>query len=141
MSSVSGTADHDTELSLNNDRISPHSDISSNKSPSPPRWQNEDTKKHAKNLERNRVAATKSREKKKRATDQLQIQFQQVSRRRSGLEDDVRALHSQLLSLKDQVLMHSRCDDDAIHRYLGRMAQQARQYDSVSSALAGKPDN
>ncbi|KAL4869596.1 hypothetical protein BDV12DRAFT_167660 [Aspergillus spectabilis] len=141
MSSFSGTADHDTEFSFNNDRISPHSDLSSNKSSSPLRWQNGDTKKRAKHLERNRVAATKSRQKKKRATDQLEIQFQEISRRRSGLEDDIRALHSQLLSLKDQILMHSRCDDDAIHRYLGRMVKQARKHDSVSSALTGKPDN
>lgn len=131
--------DRDPEYGIDNDRVSPHSDISSNKSSSPLRWQNGNTDKRAKHLERNRAAASKSRQKKKRETDQLRNRFQEVSRRRSGLEDEIKTLHSQLLSLKDQILMHSRCEDDAIHIYLGRMVKQATKHDSVSSASTGEP--
>ncbi|OJJ05019.1 hypothetical protein ASPVEDRAFT_86384 [Aspergillus versicolor CBS 583.65] len=132
-------ADHDPEFGFDNERVSPHSDVSSNKSSSPLRWQNGDTDKRAKHLERNRAAASKSRQKKKRETAQLRNRFQEVSRRRSSLEDEIKALHSQLLSLKDQILMHSRCEDEAIHIYLGRMVKQATKHDSVSSASTGEP--
>ncbi|KAL4974622.1 hypothetical protein BDW66DRAFT_81232 [Aspergillus desertorum] len=118
-------------------RFSPHSDISDNKSCSPLRWQIGDTEKRAKHLERNRAAASKSRQKKKRETDQLRTRFQEVSRRKSTLEIEIKELHSQLLSLKDQILMHSRCDDEAIHLYLGRMVKQATKHDSISSASSG----
>lgn len=130
--SFSSNADHDAEFSSNNSQISPHSELSSIKSSTPLCRQNRDTDKRTRHLERNRAAATKSREKKKRETDQLQNQFQKVSRRRSGLEDEIKSLRSQLLSLKDQMLMHSRCDDNAIHLYLGRMVKQARKHDSIS---------
>ncbi|KAL4748773.1 hypothetical protein BDW72DRAFT_147156 [Aspergillus terricola var. indicus] len=118
-------------------RFSPHSDISSNKSSSPLRWQTGDAEKRAKHLERNRAAASKSRQKKKRETDQLRTRFQEVSRRKSTLEIEIKELHSQLLSLKDQILMHSRCDDEAIHLYLGRMVKQATKHDSISSTSSG----
>ncbi|KAL4813751.1 hypothetical protein BDW67DRAFT_192668 [Aspergillus spinulosporus] len=118
-------------------RFSPHSDISSNKSSSPLRWQTGDAEKRAKHLERNRAAASKSRQKKKRETDQLRTRFQEVSRRKSTLEIEIKELHSQLLSLKDQILMHSWCDDEAIHLYLGRMVKQATKHDSISSTSSG----
>ncbi|KAL5050965.1 hypothetical protein BDW71DRAFT_80937 [Aspergillus fruticulosus] len=131
-STASNPAEQDPEF-----RFSPHSDISSNKSSSPLRWQTGDTEKRAKHLERNRAAASKSRQKKKRETDQLRTRFQEVSRRKSTLEIEIKELHSQLLSLKDQILMHSRCDDEAIHLYLGRMVKQATKLDSISSASSG----
>ncbi|KAL4756504.1 bZIP transcription factor [Aspergillus foveolatus] len=131
-STTSNPAEQDPEF-----RFSPHSDISSNKSSSPLRWQTGDAEKRAKHLERNRAAASKSRQKKKRETDQLRTRFQEVSRRKSTLEIEIKELHSQLLSLKDQILMHSRCDDEAIHLYLGRMVKQATKHDSISSASSG----
>ncbi|KAL4995327.1 hypothetical protein BDV10DRAFT_134201 [Aspergillus recurvatus] len=131
-STTSNYAEQDPDF-----RFSPHSDISSNKSSTPLRWQTGDTEKRAKHLERNRAAASKSRQKKKRETDQLRTRFQEVSRRKSTLEIEIKELHSQLLSLKDQILMHSRCDDEAIHLYLGRMVKQATKYDSISSASSG----
>lgn len=139
--SSSGSADHVAEFDFDNERASPYLDMSSNKSSSPLRWQNGDTDKRAKHLERNRAAASKSRQKKKRETDQLRSRLQEVSRRRSGLEDEIKTLRSQLLSLKDQILMHSRCEDKTIHLYLGRMVEKATKHDSTSSASTGEPDN
>ncbi|KAL4875401.1 hypothetical protein BJY04DRAFT_211338 [Aspergillus karnatakaensis] len=120
---------------------SSHSDASSNKSTSPLQWPSDDKAKRAKHLERNRAAASKSRQKKKRETDLLRNRFQEVSRRRSDLEDEIKDLHSKLLFLKDQILMHSRCDDDAINLYLGRMVKQATKHESISSVSSGDADD
>ncbi|KAL4962448.1 bZIP transcription factor [Aspergillus stella-maris] len=155
----SNSTDHDADFTYDNDphhdnhdpsRISPLSNASSgsqyHKSPSPTslRWHNangsNDTEKRAKHLERNRAAASKSRQKKKRETDSLRSRFQEASRRKSGLEIEIKDLHSQLLSLKDQILMHSRCDDDAIRVYLGRMVKQATRTDSLSSVSVSSGD-
>lgn len=81
-----GAAGHGTEFGFDNNRVSPLSDMSSNKSSSPLHCQNSGTGKRAKHLERNRAAASKSRQKKQRETDQLQNRFQEVSRRRSSLD-------------------------------------------------------
>lgn len=129
-----GVAGHGTDFGIDNNRVSPLSDMSSNNSSSPLRWQKSDTDKRAKHLERNRAAASKSRQKQKRKTDQLQNRFQEVSRRRSSLDSEVKTLHSQLLFLKDQMLMHSRCEDEAIHLYLSRMVKQATN-------STGEPDD
>lgn len=119
-----------SEIDFDKNQVSPSSD----KFSSPLRWQNSDTDKRAKHLKRNRAAASKSRQKKKRETDQLRVRFQEVSRRRSSLDGEIKSLHRQLLSLKDQILLHSRCEDEAIRLYLSRMVKQATKYDS-------KPDN
>ncbi|KAL4781042.1 hypothetical protein BJX76DRAFT_350466 [Aspergillus varians] len=132
-------AGHDVEFDFDNSPVSPASDMSSNKSSFSLRWQNSDTDKRAKHLERNRAAASKSRQKKKRETNELQKQFQKVSHRRSSLDSEVKTLRSRLLSLKDQILMHSRCNDEAIHLYLSRMINQATTQDSKSSSI-GEPD-
>ncbi|KAL4939680.1 hypothetical protein BDV06DRAFT_224794 [Aspergillus oleicola] len=140
----SNSTDHDADFTYDDDpshnRISPHTDISNSHSPPSPtslRWHSNgssnDTEKRAKHLERNRAAASKSRQKKKRETENLRSRFQEASRRKSGLEIEIKDLHSQLLSLKDQILMHSRCDDEAIRVYLGRMVKQATRTDSLSS--------
>lgn len=125
--------DNDPDYRLDHNGVSPHSEMSNNRS-SPLRWQTGDTAKRAKHLERNRAAASKSRQKKKRETDLLRTRFEEASRRKSGLEDEIKDLHGQLLSLKDQILLHSRCDDEAIHTYLGQMVKHASKNDSVSSA-------
>ncbi|KAL4993568.1 hypothetical protein BDV10DRAFT_22577 [Aspergillus recurvatus] len=141
------TADHDADVHFDQDYVSPYSDHNSNisnKSSSPLRWHTghnqADSEKRAKHLERNRAAASKSRWKKKRETDQLRKQFEEASQRKSGLEVEIKELRTQLLSLKDQILLHSRCDDEAIHLYLGRVVKQVTRHDSVSSASTNKPD-
>ncbi|KAL4923618.1 bZIP transcription factor [Aspergillus undulatus] len=119
--------------------------MSRDKHPSSLRWQNSDTDKRAKHLERNRTAASKSRQKKKRETSELQSRFQEVSHKRSSLDNEIKTLHRQLLSLKDQILLHSRCEDEAIHLYLSGMVKQATKRDSISSTAdeldVGDPRN
>lgn len=127
------TTSHDTELSFNTNRGSPPLYMSSNKSLSPLRCQKTGKDKRARNLERNRAAASKSRQKKKRETTELQSRFQTVNHKRSSLANEIKTLHRQLLSLKDQILLHSRCEDEAIHLYLSGMIKQATKRDSISS--------
>ncbi|KAL3466881.1 hypothetical protein BJX64DRAFT_284032 [Aspergillus heterothallicus] len=116
------------------DARSHHSDYSSPKS-SPTRhsFRHDEVQKREKHLERNRAAASKSRQKKKRETDQLKTRFNEASRKKRFLEEEIKGLHSDLLFLKDQILMHSRCDDEAIHVYLGHMVKQATKHGSTSS--------
>ncbi|CEL07709.1 hypothetical protein ASPCAL10864 [Aspergillus calidoustus] len=139
-SNSTAAANYNSESRFDNDSLSPYSDPSSNKVASSPRRRNRDTDKRAKHLERNRVAASKSRRKKKRETNQLQNQFQEVSRRKSRLEIEVKDLNSQLLFLKDQILMHSRCNDEAIHTYLGHIVKQTARHD-FSHALTSEADD
>ncbi|KAL5333302.1 hypothetical protein BJX70DRAFT_70314 [Aspergillus crustosus] len=139
--SFNNPADHEQDFVFEGARQSSHSDASSIKSTSPLQWPHDDKSKRAKHLERNRAAASKSRQKKKRETDLLRDRFQQVSRRRGDLEVEIKDLHSKLLFLKDQVLMHSRCDDEAINLYLGRMVKQATKHESISSASSGDADD
>ncbi|KAL2827801.1 hypothetical protein BDW59DRAFT_54749 [Aspergillus cavernicola] len=115
---------------------SPNSDLSSPKSPSPlHNWPPHDkAQKREKHLERNRAAASKSRQKKKRETDLLKSRYQDVSRKRRLLEEEIKGLHHNLLFLKDQILMHSQCEDESIRLYLGQMVKQATHHESISSA-------
>ncbi|KAL3472292.1 hypothetical protein BJX99DRAFT_9153 [Aspergillus californicus] len=130
--SHSNSQDHG-DFTFNHSPTSPTSDLSSPKSSMMGSWHPDDVQKREKHLERNRAAASKSRQKKKRETDQLKNRYQDVSRRRKYLEEQIKALHSNLLFLKDQILMHSRCDDSAIHRYLGQMVKHAARNESVSN--------
>jgi hypothetical protein len=120
-----------------NDARSHHSYSSSPKSsPTTHSFRHDEVQKREKHLERNRAAASKSRQKKKRETDQLKTRFNEASRKKRLLEEEIKELHSALLFLKDQILMHSRCDDDAIHVYLGRMVKEATKHGSISSGSA-----
>ncbi|KAL4993202.1 hypothetical protein BDV10DRAFT_30172 [Aspergillus recurvatus] len=125
--------DHDQDFAFDEAR-SHHSDLSSSKS-SPIRhgfrW--DGVQKRERHLERNRAAASKSRQKKKRETDQLKMRFNEVSRKKRLLEEEIKDLHRELLYLKDEILMHSRCDDEAIRIYLGRMVKQATKHGSIRS--------
>ncbi|KKK14654.1 hypothetical protein P175DRAFT_0495316 [Aspergillus ochraceoroseus IBT 24754] len=112
-----------------------HSDLSSTNSSSSPMYvlDREETLKRERHLERNRAAASKSRQKKKRETDQLKNRYQEVSNRKKELEWEVKTLHSKLLTLKDELLEHSYCGDEAIRLYLGQMAKQAATQEAESS--------
>lgn len=102
-------------------------DLSSWKSsPTCDRFWRDEVQKRQKHLERNRAAATR----------QFSLRRGSVRHRaRSGSsEEEIKDLHSNLLYLKDQILMHSQCDDGAIHFfYLGHMVKQATEHGSMSS--------
>ncbi|KAL4993579.1 hypothetical protein BDV10DRAFT_178841 [Aspergillus recurvatus] len=137
----------DLELTSENNQPRPYPKRNPNRSYSSslhlprPAGDPDEAGKRKKHLERNRVAATKSRQKKRRETKQLQFRFQEVSRRKSVLEVEVKQLHKQLLSLKDSILMHSQCDDEAIHLYLKCIARRASENSSSSPAPTRQKDD
>ncbi|KAL4801655.1 hypothetical protein BDV18DRAFT_164706 [Aspergillus unguis] len=88
---------------------------------------------HERHLKRNWAAASKSCQKKKHKTDQLKTQFNKVSRKKRLLKEEIKDLYRELLYLKDEILMHSHCDDKAIRIYLSRMVKQATKHGSIRS--------
>ncbi|KAF7593767.1 hypothetical protein BBP40_010943 [Aspergillus hancockii] len=72
-------------------------------------------------LERNRVAANKCRKKKKAHTDQLKECFLAAKRKKQYLEVEVDQLQREILILKNQMLRHWQCDNEAIKDYLSQM--------------------
>ncbi|PLB53910.1 hypothetical protein P170DRAFT_431676 [Aspergillus steynii IBT 23096] len=81
----------------------------------------EEREKREKFLERNRMAASKCRQKKRQNTERLQSQFQVAAEKKARLEAEVAQLHGEVLCLKDELLRHSQCDDQAIKNYLQQM--------------------
>ncbi|KAK1148058.1 hypothetical protein N8T08_010693 [Aspergillus melleus] len=94
----------------------------------PPKPKNNASKekkeKREKFLERNRMAASKCRQKKRQNTNRLQGQFQVAAENKARLEAEVAQLHGEVLYLKDEILRHSQCDDQAIKTYLQQMVTQ-----------------
>lgn len=85
----------------------------------------EEKEKREKFLERNRMAASKCRQKKRQNTERLQSQFRVAADKKAKLEGEVSQLHGEVLYLKDELLRHSQCDDQAIKGYLQQMVTQA----------------
>ncbi|KAI9038112.1 bZIP transcription factor [Aspergillus affinis] len=84
----------------------------------------EEKEKREKFLERNRMAASKCRQKKRQNTNRLQGQFQVAAESKARLEAEVAQLHGEVLYLKDELLRHSQCDDLSIKTYLQQMVSQ-----------------
>jgi hypothetical protein len=74
---------------------------------------------------RNRIAATKSRRRKKRADNKLADQEHALRSRNRQLAADAAELRDQVLELKTQILSHSACDSLLISNYL---ANEARRF-------------
>lgn len=58
--------------------------------------------------------------------DQLKTRFNDASRKKRFLEEEIKGL-------KDQVLLHSRCDDEAIRIYISRMVKQVTKHGLMST--------
>ncbi|PTU25575.1 hypothetical protein P175DRAFT_0409127, partial [Aspergillus ochraceoroseus IBT 24754] len=72
-------------------------------------------------LERNRVAASKCRRKKKMADEELVRKHDTALAEKQRLTRTVNELRGELLTLKNTVLKHSGCGDEAINLHLSRM--------------------
>ncbi|KAI1417868.1 hypothetical protein F5Y13DRAFT_149938 [Hypoxylon sp. FL1857] len=75
-------------------------------------------------LEKNRVAASKCREKKKRETANLQVRERALAAERDALKSMADALRMQVLGLKNEVLRHGMCDCSVIQQYIVETARQ-----------------
>ncbi|KXJ84997.1 hypothetical protein Micbo1qcDRAFT_113207, partial [Microdochium bolleyi] len=72
--------------------------------------------------EKNRIAATKYRNKTKEGISELQEAEAQLSKKNSILRAHVECLRNEILSLKTEVLRHGTCDSPLITEYIIKTA-------------------
>ncbi|KAJ5457829.1 hypothetical protein N7475_009217 [Penicillium sp. IBT 31633x] len=80
--------------------------------------------KRAKFLERNRLAASKCRQKKKEHTQKLEYDYKEQSDKKEQLVAEISRLRSEVLGLKNEVLKHAQCGDEPIKLHLARMVKR-----------------
>ncbi|CDM30590.1 Transcription factor Jun [Penicillium roqueforti FM164] len=95
--------------------------------------------KRAKFLERNRLAASKCRQKKKEHTQQLEFNFKEQSEKKEQLVAEIARLRSEILGLKNEVLKHAQCGDEPIKLHLAQMVKKITDKDGA--APAGLPES
>jgi hypothetical protein len=89
--------------------------------------------KRAKFLERNRLAASKCRQKKKEHTQQLEFNFKEQSEKKEQLVAEIARLRSEILGLKNEVLKHAQCGDEPIKLHLAQMVKKITDKDGAPS--------
>ncbi|KAJ5121423.1 uncharacterized protein N7515_009384 [Penicillium bovifimosum] len=105
-----------------------------------------DRVKRAKFLERNRLAASKCRQKKKEHTQKLETDYKEQSDKKEQLMAEISRLRSEVLGLKNEVLKHAQCGDEPIKLHLAQMVKKITDGDVPQPALPGPspvplPDN
>jgi bZIP transcription factor len=91
-------------------------------------------------LERNRVAASKCRQKKKQWTSNLEQRARELQANKTSLALLVSSLREELLYLKGQALKHTTCDCNSVRDYLARHAETSlpcRHLDNTHSPHSG----
>ncbi|KAF5014827.1 hypothetical protein F66182_14053, partial [Fusarium sp. NRRL 66182] len=89
----------------------------------------QDPSKREKFLERNRLAASKCRQKKKEHTMLLETRFKEQSEKRERLNSEISRLRGEILGLKNEVLRHAQCGDEPIKLHLAHMVKQIANKD------------
>ena len=74
-------------------------------------------------LERNRIAASKCRQKKKEWTSNLETRARELQASKKSLALLVSSLREELLYLKGEALKHTTCDCHSVREYLARQAE------------------
>lgn len=74
--------------------------------------------------ERNRLAASRCREKSKQYMTELRWKEREQAQRKEMLASHVCALKEEVLALKTEILKHAYCDCDHIQNYLASAARQ-----------------
>ncbi|KAJ5199857.1 bZIP transcription factor bZIP-1 [Penicillium cf. griseofulvum] len=95
--------------------------------------------KRAKFLERNRLAASKCRQKKKEHTQLLEFNFKEQSEKKEQLVAEIARLRSEILGLKNEVLKHAQCGDEPIKLHLAQMVKKITDKDGAPSGLEESP--
>ena len=73
-------------------------------------------------LEKNRIAAEKSRRRKKENTNGLTAKVSVLSSRNEALKSEESVLREELLDLKNEILRHAGCSSSIIDGYIARIA-------------------
>ncbi|XHG04613.1 hypothetical protein AWENTII_007868 [Aspergillus wentii] len=87
--------------------------------------------KREKFLERNRLAASKCRQKKKEHTMLLESRYKEQSDKKENLVTEIARLRSEILGLKNEVLKHAQCGDEPIKLHLAQMVKKITYNDSA----------
>lgn len=95
--------------------------------------------KRAKFLERNRLAASKCRQKKKEHTQQLESRYKEQSEKKERLVGEIARLRSEILGLKNEVLKHAQCGDEPIKLHLAQMVKKITDSDGPPPVSADPP--
>lgn len=90
-----------------------------------------DRAKREKFLERNRLAASKCRQKKKEHTQQLESRYKEQAEKKEELMAEIAQLRGEILHLKNEVLKHAQCGDEPIKLHLAQMVKRITDSDSV----------
>jgi len=91
--------------------------------------------KRQKFLERNRIAASKCRRKKKQWTQNLEDTAREVQTTSKSLLKQVAVLRDELLYLKDELLKHDGCSCERIKQYLMNEATRVVEGSSASAGI------
>ncbi|OJK01657.1 hypothetical protein ASPACDRAFT_77362, partial [Aspergillus aculeatus ATCC 16872] len=99
--------------------------------PSPP--YDDEKAKRDRFLERNRLAASKCREKKKKLNQQLEQRFNELQTKNTELNTEIEDLRAEGIALKNELLRHSECGDPAISIHLSHMVQNITARDHAAA--------
>ncbi|KAJ5973333.1 hypothetical protein N7481_010543 [Penicillium waksmanii] len=77
----------------------------------------------AKHLERNRIAANKCRQKKKKEHQKIQSSLHDETARHDSLMAELNSLREEIWNLKNTVFAHASCNDWHINRKLANMSE------------------
>ncbi|KUI58922.1 Transcription factor atf21 [Cytospora mali] len=83
---------------------------------------------------RNRMAATKCRARAKAATAELEATERETESQHQELSAEASSLHTEVLALKNELLMHGNCNNQAIQQYLSNAAKNI-----VDSGVSKRP--
>lgn len=102
--------------------------------------QRQERAKREKFLERNRLAASKCRQKKKEHTMLLESRYKEQADKKEELMAEIARLRSDLLGLKNEVLKHAQCGDEPIKLHLAQMVKKITYNDAGSEEVTDTGD-
>jgi hypothetical protein len=101
----------------------PSNPVSPESQTSPTDTGGDPTKLCQRNREKNRLAASKCREKSKKFIDDLRVRERELTVQRAKLTADAARLKEEVLELKHEILRHGNCNCDFIQNYLTSAAK------------------
>ncbi|MCJ1258462.1 hypothetical protein MMC24_006295 [Lignoscripta atroalba] len=106
---------------------------------------NPEEEKRSKFLERNRVAASKCRQKKKEWTSNLEARARDLQNTKNQFALVVSSLRDEILFLKGEMLKHNGCNCTKVTEYLGEEAKHItspnQPFESAASPVQSEPNS
>ncbi|KAJ5939484.1 hypothetical protein N7466_002618 [Penicillium verhagenii] len=101
-----------------------YSNINTSPDPNPSAHRPQVSSGRERHLERNRIAANKCREKRKREHARMQTALDIEAARHKNLQAEVGVLREEIWYLKNELFVHAKCDDRFINSQLDEMASR-----------------